>query len=83
MCACCESADAAERVSEAEAGIAEAAAKQAQAEARAESAEEAKIELSLKLAQAVDEQSSAADVSGVPSKRGTDTETEQELLQKR
>lgn len=79
-----------EHVAEAAQKVADAtsAAEQAQqllikAEARAESAEEAKIELSLKLAELAALQELAADVSGMPSKRATDTEGDSDTLQKR
>ena len=79
-----------EHVAEAARKVADAmsAAEQAQqllskAEARAESAEEAKIELSLKLAELAALQESAADVSGMPSTRATDIEGDSDTLQKR
>jgi hypothetical protein len=58
--------EAAQRVREAEGAKAEAQARVTQAEARTAAAEAAKIELSLKLAEALSQQEDAADVSAVP-----------------
>lgn len=58
--------EAAQRVREAEEERAEAQRQVARAEARAAAAEAAKIELSLKLAEALSSQESIADVSAVP-----------------
>lgn len=76
-------AEAAQKVADAMSAAEQAQQLLSKAEARAESAEEAKIELSLKLAELAALQESAADVSGMPSKRATDTETESDTLQKR
>lgn len=54
-----------------------------QAEARAESAEQAKIELSLKLADVVAQRDSAGDVSGMPSKKEPEGSEDADTLQKR
>ena len=55
---------------EAEGAKAEAQARVTQAEARTAAAEAAKIELSLKLAEALSQQEDAADVSAVPTPVG-------------
>lgn len=76
-------AEASQKVADATSAAEQAQQLLSKAEARAESAEEAKIELSLKLAELAALQESAADVSGMPSKRATDTETDSDILQKR
>ena len=58
--------EAAARVRQAEAAQAEAQERVARAEARAAAAEAAKIELSLKLADALSQQDSETDISAVP-----------------
>lgn len=62
-------AAATQRASEAEEAAAAAADELMHAKTRAASAEEAKIELSLKLAELVADRESAKDMSGVPSKK--------------
>lgn len=80
----------AEQVAEAHQMVEEArsAAEQAQqllskAEARAESAEEAKIELSLKLAELAAQHESAGDLSGMPTKKASEAELDGDSMQKR
>ena len=80
----------AEHVAEANQKVqdARAAAEQAQqllskAEARAESAEEAKIELSIKLAELAAQHQSGGDVSGMPSKKASEAQLDGDSLQKR
>jgi len=60
-------------VADAEGAAQEAQRHLTQAEARAESAEQAKIELSLKLADFVAQRDSAGDVSGMPSNQETES----------
>ncbi len=62
-------AEAAKKVADATSAAQEAQQQVTQAEARVESAEQAKIELSLKLAEVVAERDLAGDVSGMPSKK--------------
>lgn len=76
-------AEAAQKVEDARSAALEAQELLSKAEVRAESAEEAKIELSLKLAELAALQESAADVSGRPSKKAVETEISSDSLQKR
>lgn len=76
-------AEAAQKMEDARSAAQEAQELLSKAEARAESAEEAKIELSLKLAELAALQESAADVSGMPSKRAAEAEISSDSLQKR
>lgn len=75
-------AEAAQKVESARSAAAEAQELLSKAEARAASAEEAKIELSLKLAELAALPESAADVSGMP-KRAAEAEGSSDSLQKR
>ena len=76
-------AEAAQKVKDARSAAQQAQEQLSKAEVRAESAEEAKIELSLKLAELAALQESAADVSGMPSKRTAEAEVDNDSLQKR
>ena len=76
-------AEAAQKVEDARSAAQEAQKLLSKAEVRAKSAEEAKIELSLKLAELAALQESAADVSGMPSKKAAEAEVNSNSLQKR
>ena len=68
-------AGAAHKVAEAESTAQAAQLQLTQAEARAESAEQAKIELSLKLAEAIAQTDTGSDVSGMPSNKASEAGT--------
>lgn len=78
-------AGAAQKVAEAESTAQAAQLQLTQAEARAESAEQAKIELSLKLAEAIAQTDMGGDVSGMPSNKASEdgTVNGSDSLQKR
>ena len=76
-------AEAAQKVEDARSAAQEAQELLRKAEARAQSAEEAKIELSLRLAELAALQESAADVSGMPFNRAAESEVGSDSLQKR
>lgn len=76
-------AEAKQEVEEARSAAEQAKQLLSQAEARAESAEEAKIELSIKLAELAAQHESAGDVSGMPTKNASESQLDGDSLQKR
>lgn len=76
-------AEANQKVEDARSAAEQAKQLLSKAEARAESAEEAKIELSIKLAELAAQHESAGDVSGMPTKNASEAQLDGDSLQKR